>query len=1009
MDEHLDDLLCRLRTSGSVEQAVRAHLAQDLPAAWRTFVARCLHRVHRGGAQALLSAAHEEGGAIAEAAMRCELLHLRRIDRVRSRRALLWVLEGHRSAIRAVCSSALGLASLSQDGEVRLWDITVGTSRVIADGALALAASDNGAHLVAAVEGRLLWFGEDGEHSVERASPEGTCAALAVSAKGACLWGDARGALVRIEPKGDEEPRSLTGHRDRITGVAFVSETIAVSGSLDRTMRLWDLTTGEPIRAHHESDERAKEDTFALGVHWLAVTRDRTRAIAQVTRQTRDMVDYFERDCVLAWEFATGALTEHEVQPDALVETDRGVLLASFGKLSWLSDPATEILHAGASARGSIGVLCPLPDGRVVTGGSDGILRCWDLSIPEESARSPLPAQEVFFAPGSREPVFVHGSFNGGIYLHPPPGGEARRLPHRAAFHGSHVIDAKITPDRGSAVATGHAFVAQWITAASGGLIEQGLPPHHVARVALGPDGETLLLNGKDHGAIAAVRGEGAGRVLYESPSDSAALAVTREGRPVSLHGDGVLRVPSDEGWREVPLGLSRVMEGAVGCSEDGAFLYVFAGRAFLVVDRETGAVRRTKAVEPAHQADLLALADGTVVVVGWSELQRFDPRSLKLRSSLTVASGIREARPHPDGKRLLVLAYDGRVTSWELATGAMRELLGARAVGCEAIALGPQGDLLATGDADGVVRVWGLRDGALETELRGCASAAGWLAFAEDGAAVVAVSNGAVTRWSMPDGSITHTFKIHPPSPRWDPAAIRRRVAGTAERLVVVGGVTHTRAWSLPDGAPRGVIPWAQETVYGGVPIVRPGGTGGAIVSGNQLRVVGPQEELLHELKVNGQFATAGFGPDGERILAAYRPEKGSSTITWLQWDLRTGAREDLVSREAALAAVHPDGETVLWAYTDGGLERRGARDDRLVQRFVGHREAVTAVCFSQDGGTLVTVSRDRSLRRWDVETGVERARYEADEGLRACAIGEDGTIAYLDDVGGYGILRAR
>jgi WD40 repeat protein len=1009
MDAHLEDLVRRLGMEGPFAQAVHEHLGQERPDVWRRFVARQLHRLHRGGAQALLSAAFEEGGAIAEAAARSALPRLRRVDRVVSRPALQWVLEGPRSAVRTVCWSALGLTSLGDDGAVRVWDLSIGIGRVLAQGCHAIAADAQGLHLVLAGEGGLRWFSRGEQAPAELPSPEGTCTALAVSTEGCCLWGGSEGQLVRIDRARPAVRMELVGHRGPLTGIAFVGATRAVSGSLDRTLRLWDVASCSEVSAHREPDEAAREDTFALGVRGVAGVRDGRRVFAWLRRQTRDLVDYYERDYVAEWDLETGVLTEQPLQPDALCATDQGLLIAARGAISWAHDPGTTRVRADRSEPRSITAMCALPDGLIVTGSANGLLRGWNLSLAEGPLREPLRAREVFFPPGSREPVSVDPQFNGAIYMHPLPEGDSKVLRHRVAFHGTHVIDGRISTDRRTAVATGHAFVAQWIDPLGRGLVERELPPHHVAGVTMGRDGETVFLYGKDRGVMEDGRQARAARVLYEAPCEAVALAVTPEGHAAALHGDGVLRVANAGGLKEIPLGLSRLTEGAVRCSVDGSSVYVFAGGRFLAVDRETGAVRRANAVEPAHQAEVIALSDGSVCVVGWSEVQHFDPRTMKRRSSHTFSSGVRSVLAHPSGGLLIVSEFAGQVSSLDLRTHRRRTLFRDGPDGSGAMALHPDGDLLACGDEAGAVRLWSLASGDARAELRGRRSPVGWLAFDDEGRALTAVSNESVMRWSLSTGEITHEFKIQPPSPSWDRSRLWRRVAGRADRLVVIGGVTHTRAWSLPDGAPRGVIPWEQATLYGGVPVVRPGGRGGAIASANQLQVLGPRAEVLHEFKIEGQFVSVGFAPDGEFVLGAFRPRGSAATITLCRWDLRTGSREELATREAVGLHPHPDGETALWACASRVIEQRTVQGDQLVRRFVGHRDTVTGLCVSEDGRSLVSVSEDRSLRWWSVETGLERARYEADEPLRACAIGEDEAIAFLDAAGGYGILTAR
>jgi WD40 repeat protein len=129
--------------------------------------------------------------------------------------------------------------------------------------------------------------------------------------------------------------RTLTGHTDTVWAVASTildERPVAVTASSDRTVRVWDLTTGQqlgkPLTGH--TDEIYTVTTTILGDHPVAITgsRDNTMRI---------------------WDLTTG----------------RQVGKPLTGHVLWVVGIATTVLGSQPVA---------------VTGSADGTIRIWDLT-----------------------------------------------------------------------------------------------------------------------------------------------------------------------------------------------------------------------------------------------------------------------------------------------------------------------------------------------------------------------------------------------------------------------------------------------------------------------------------------------------------------------------------------------------------------------------------------------------------------------------------------------------
>ena len=126
---------------------------------------------------------------------------------------------------------------------------------------------------------------------------------------------------------------------------------------------------------------------------------------------------------------------------------------------------------------------------------------------------------------------------------------------------------------------------------------------------------------------------------------------------------------------------------------------------------------------------------------------------------------------------------------------------------------------------------------------------------------------------------------------------------------------------------------------------------------------------------------------------------------------------RRSLLIAFFAVAAMAAAFFTWMWASGRGGAEEavavmrepRGPRPIDPVRFLQGHDDGVVAVAFSPDGARLLTASRDRSARLWDVASGSELRRFEghwggvhhvafAPDGKRIVTAGEDGKVLVWD-----------
>jgi WD40 repeat protein len=289
------------------------------------------------------------------------------------------VLSGHQYCVTAADFSPDGksIATGSDDGTIKLWDVETGkcqqtwakhTRRVWSVAFhpsgefLASAGDDCNIRLWRTKTGMCtqLWQGYSNIIMGVAIDKSGTLLATAHEAQTLELW--------RLDGDSKVPFRTLSGHTNRLIGVAFHPDNIRLaSSSCDRTIKLWDSNTGHCINTLHGHQSWVWSVAFSPDGNLLASgSYDHTTKLWDTNTGT--CLHTFERDC-------TGAVQQVKFSPD-------GRWLASCGypHTIQLWDPQT-----GTHWKPLIGhdyrvwSMVWLANERLVSGGEDGTICLWDI------------------------------------------------------------------------------------------------------------------------------------------------------------------------------------------------------------------------------------------------------------------------------------------------------------------------------------------------------------------------------------------------------------------------------------------------------------------------------------------------------------------------------------------------------------------------------------------------------------------------------------------------------
>ena len=163
-------------------------------------------------------------------------------------------LEGHSDSVWSVAFDRTGqlLISGSGDNNIKLWNVQTGQLRQTLEGhsgpVYSVALSPDGQNLASGSGDRTikLWNAQTGALRYTLEEHGDAVRAVAFSLDGQQFASASWDNTVRIwNVQTGELVHTLQGHRDRVVAVTFLADGQIASASLDRTLKIWDAQTGQ--------------------------------------------------------------------------------------------------------------------------------------------------------------------------------------------------------------------------------------------------------------------------------------------------------------------------------------------------------------------------------------------------------------------------------------------------------------------------------------------------------------------------------------------------------------------------------------------------------------------------------------------------------------------------------------------------------------------------------------------------------------------------------------------
>jgi len=339
-----------------------------------------------------------------------------------------------------------------------------------------------------------------------------------------------------------------------------------------------------------------------------------------------------------------------------------------------------------------------------------------------------------------------------------------------------------------------------------------------------------------------------------------------------------------------------------------------------------------------------------------------------------------------PDGRFALSGSWDQTLRMWELASGACLRIFEGHEERVKSVAFSPDGRLALSGSLDNKLKLWEADTGNCLRNFEGNKYFVNSVAFSPDGH--FALSGGydkTLRLWNVSTGSCLRTFEGH--------KSEVRSVAFSPDGLNALSGADMTpRLWKV-NGVGVYSAPYYLAMPTSGVQATEYERDFSEKI--DEARIYLESQDYANALRLARQVRSL---PDYERAelalniwFALYthcRPDRLQGG-----WQFNTLKGHEHFVRSVTFS---PDGRHILSGSRDKTLKLWDLKTGNCLRTFAGHDGNVKSVTFSPDGRYALSGSSDQTMRLWNLATGVCMRTFKGHKfDVASVAFSPDGRLA--------------
>ncbi|MCC5654213.1 hypothetical protein LC609_31430, partial [Nostoc sp. XA013] len=574
---------------------------------------------------------------------------------------------------------------------------------------------------------------------------EGTVNSVAISPDGQMIVSGSLDGTVRLwDILGNPIGQPFQGHRDSVNSVAISPDgQMIVSGSRDNTIRLWNIQ-GRPIGKPFDGHQGyVTAVAFSTDGQMIASgSWDKTVRLWDLGGNIISQPFYGHEDVIFSVVFSTDS------QMIASGSWDNTVRLWDIqghpiGKPFWGHE--REVYSVAFS-----------PDGqKIVSGSRDRTLRLWDLA--GSLIGQPLSGHEdsvlsVAFSPDGQK--IVSGSGDNTVRLWDLVGNTIGQ-PFRE--HENIVWSVAFSPD-GQKIVSGSRDRTLRLWDLTGNSLAYPFKGHEssVNSVAVTPD-EQKIVSGSGDGIVRLwnIQGKSIGKAFQGHEDSVRSVAVSPDGEKIiSGSDDGTVRLWDMHGRAIAqPLCWHGNVIFSVAVSPDGEKIVTGSHDGTVRLwDMHGRAIAQLLQIDEGELTAINFNHDGQKIVSGSREgkVQLWDIKGNQISHSLQDHEGsVTAIAFSPDGQKIVSASIDNTVRLWDLAGNPIGQPFWGHENYVWSVAFSPDGQKIVSGSDDNTLRLWDLAGNPIGQPFRGHEDSVWSVAFSPNGQWIVSGSDdGTIRLW---------------------------------------------------------------------------------------------------------------------------------------------------------------------------------------------------------------------------------------------------------------------